>query len=163
VILRCTKKLLEVLKPAGLAEGAPNPEDWYANLLPVGGRKCLLLTHAATLFTVFEPNVRAAGLRDTRTTVTSLVARELAREGLPANTFGELKTVAVALAKTADRTILGCMNDMAHRSEAIIYQAGGLAEADLADINHALRRNILSARAYRQPIELVAERLKPRS
>jgi hypothetical protein len=63
------------------------------------------------------------------------------------------------VAKTADRTILGCMNDMAHHSEAIVHRAGGLAAADLADINQALRRNILSARAYRQPIELVTERL----
>ena len=51
------------------------------------------------------------------------------------------------------------MNDMAHCSEAVARQAGGLAAADLADINQALRRNILSARAYRQPIELVTERL----
>jgi hypothetical protein len=163
VILRCTKKLLDVIKPAGLAEDAPGPEDWYTNLLWLDGRKCLLLTHTATLFTVFEPDVRAAGLRDTRTAVTALIARELAREELPAVTFGELETAAVTLAKTADRTILGCMNDMAHRSEAIVYQAGGLAAADLADINQALRRNILSARAYRQPIDLVTERLKPRS
>lgn len=159
MILRCTRKLLDVIKPAGLAEDAPSPEDWYANLLWLDGRKCLLLTHAATLFTVFEPDVRAAGLRDTRTTVTGLIAGELAREGLPAGTFGELKTAAVTLAKTADRTILGCMNDMAHCSEAVARQAGGLAAADLADINQALRRNILSARAYRQPIELVTERL----
>jgi hypothetical protein len=33
VILRCTRKLLDVIKPAGLAEDAPSPEDWYANLL----------------------------------------------------------------------------------------------------------------------------------
>lgn len=148
---------MDIIKPAGLAGDAPSPEDWYANLLWLDGRKCLLLTHAATLFTVFEPDVRAAGLRDTRTTVTGLIARELAREGLPANTFGEIKAVTVA--KTADRTILGCMNDMAHLSEAIVYQAGGLEAADLAGINQALRRNILSSRAYRQPIELVTERL----
>jgi hypothetical protein len=92
VILRCTKKLLDVIKPAGLAEDARSPEDWYANLLWLDGRKCLLLTHVATLFTVFESDVPAAGLRDTRTTVTGLIARELAREGLPAGTFGELKT-----------------------------------------------------------------------
>lgn len=140
---------------------APDPEDWYANLLWVDGRKCLLLTHAATLFTVFEPDVRAAGLRDTRATVTGLIARELAREGLPADTFGELKSAAIALAKTVDRSVLGCMNDMAYRSEAIVYEAGGLTAADLADINQALRRNILIARAYCQPIELVTERLKP--
>ena len=55
------------------------------------------------------------------------------------------------------------MNDMAHRSEAIASQAGGLAAADIADINQALRRNILSARAHRQPIELATENLNPRS
>ncbi len=65
MILRCTKKLVDVMKPAGLAGNAP------------------------------------------RTTVTSLVARELAREELPADTFGELETTTVALAKTADRSILG--------------------------------------------------------
>ncbi len=157
MILRCTKKLLDVIRPAGLAGDAPSPEDWYANLLWLDGRKCLLLTHSATLFTVFEPDVRAAGLRDTKATVTGLIARELAREGLPANTFGEMKTVT--LAKTADRTVLGCMNDMAYRAEGIVYQAGSLAAADLANINQALRRNILSPRAYRQPIDLVTERL----
>ncbi len=73
------------------------------------------------MFTVFEPDVRAAALRDTRTAVTGLIARELAREGLPADTFGELETAAVTLAKTADRTILGCMNDMAHHTEAIAH------------------------------------------
>lgn len=163
VILRCTKKLLDVIKPAGLSGNAPSPDDWYANLLWLDGRKCLLLTQAATLFTIFEPDVRAAALRDTTTTVTSLIARELAREELPASTFGELETTTVALAKTADRSILGCMSDMAHYGEAIIYQSGGLAAADLADVNQALRRNINSARAYRRPIDLVTESLNHRS
>jgi hypothetical protein len=47
--LRCTKKLLAVIKPGELAAEAPDGEDWYANLLWFDGRKCLLLTHAATL------------------------------------------------------------------------------------------------------------------
>lgn len=67
------------------------------------------------------------------------------------------------MAKTADRSILGCMNDMAHYGEAIIYRSGGLAAADLADVNRALRRNIQSARDYRQPIEWVTESLNRRS
>lgn len=55
------------------------------------------------------------------------------------------------------------MNDMAHYGEAIIYRSGGLAAADLADVNQALRRNIQSARDYRQPIEWVTESLNRRS
>ena len=51
MILRCTKKLLTVIKPQQLIDCQPDGEDWYANLLSLNGRKCLLLTHAATLFT----------------------------------------------------------------------------------------------------------------
>ena len=61
MILRCTRKLLTVLGSA-VAEPAPapDPEDWYANLLRFGQRTCLLLTHSATLFTIFEADVTAS-------------------------------------------------------------------------------------------------------
>jgi hypothetical protein len=61
--------------------------DWYASLLWFDRRKCLLLTHAGTLFSVFEADVRAVGLRDTHGLVTGLIARELAREGLSSVTL----------------------------------------------------------------------------
>ncbi len=47
-------------------------------------RKCLLLTHSATLFTIFEADVTASSLRATRQLVTGLIGRELRREDLPA-------------------------------------------------------------------------------
>jgi Domain of unknown function (DUF6933) len=50
VLLRCTKKLLVVLGPGFVVESAAvvDPQDWYANLVYFGGRKCLLLTQAGT-------------------------------------------------------------------------------------------------------------------
>ena len=45
MILRCTKKLLDVIGARQLADRAPDGEDWYANLRWFDGRKCLLLTH----------------------------------------------------------------------------------------------------------------------
>ena len=160
VILRCTRKLLTVLGSA-VAEPAPapDPEDWYANLLRFDRRTCLLLTHSATLFTIFEADVTASGLRATRQLVTGLIGRELRREELPAGTFGDLGQQEVLLAKTADRSVLGCMNDMAFRCEHAIAGAGGLARTDLAELNRSLRRNINSARGYCPPIELAARRL----
>jgi hypothetical protein len=158
VILRCTKKLLDVIKPGSLAGEPANDEDWYGNLLWIDGRKCLLLTHAGTLFTIFEPDVRAAELRDTRRLVTGLIGRELAREGLEPGTFGALDAARVVLDKTASRTVLGCMNDMAFLCEHAVDLAGGLARADIGEINRRLRRNILSARGYQQPIELTMRR-----
>lgn len=162
MILRCTNKLLDVIKPQQLVVTPHGGDDWYANLLRFDGRKCLLLTHAATLFTVFEPDVRAAILRDTGRLVTELIERELLREQLPADTFGALEPEQVVIAKTADRSVLGCMNDMAFLCEIVIGRSGGLASTDIAELNQALRRNINSARGYQQPIELTAQRLRAR-
>ena len=94
MILRCTKKLLAVLGASHAAEPGPTPDagDWYASPLWSGRRKCLLLTHAATLFSVFEAGVRAADLRATHRLVTGLVERELRHEGLPPATFGNLRS-----------------------------------------------------------------------
>jgi hypothetical protein len=104
VILRCTSKLLAVIGPALAAKPAPAPdaEDWYANLLWFDRRKCLLLTHAATLFSIFEPNVSAPGLRATGPLVSRLIERELACEGLPSAVFAGLEPRNLILAKTAD-------------------------------------------------------------
>jgi hypothetical protein len=149
-----------VIRPRRLADCPPDGEDWYANLLWLDGRKCLLLTHAATLFTVFEADVRAAGLREPGQLVARLISRELLREELPADTFGSAAPASVTLAKTADRSVLGCMNDMAFRCETATTRSGGLAATDTADLNRALRRNINSARGYQPPIELTIQRLR---
>ena len=155
VILRCTKKLLDVILPGQVVTQEPEDEDWYANLLVLDRRKCLLLTHAGTMFTIFEPSVRASDLRATKNLVSELIERELLAEGLPANTFGDLWTDELLMAKTADRSVLGCMNDMAFLCDVAVADAGGLARVGVRSLNHRLHRNINSARGYERPIDLV--------
>ena len=82
-------------------------------------------------------------------------------ENLPAHTFGELGSEALVVAKTADRSVLGCMNDMAFLAEVAVVQSGDLVSLDNRALNRRLRRNINSARDYRRPIDLVRERLVP--
>lgn len=158
MILRCTKKLLDVIRPEELATHGPEDEDWYANLLVLDRRKCLLLTHAGTLFTIFEPDVRASDLKATKNLIVGLIGRELLAERLPADVFGDLWADELLIAKTADRSVLGCMNDMAFLCDVAVADAGSLALMDVASLNHRLHRNINSARTYEPPIDLLIAR-----
>jgi hypothetical protein len=139
VILRCTKKLVDVVGPKRIAEPAPAPdvEDWYGNLLWFERRKCLLLTHAGTLFTIFEPNITAADLRSTHRLVVGLIERELGSEDLPPGAFGDLASEDLLIAKTADCSVVGCMLDMAFLCKVVIGRSGGLAAVDVADLNRS--------------------------
>ena len=65
----------------------------------------------------------------------------------------------VVYAKTADRSVLGCMNDMAYMCEVAIADSGSLRHTDLVTLNRHFRRNINSARNYERPIDLTIRRL----
>jgi len=153
VILRCTKKLLSVIGPVPISEPTPNIEDWYANLLWFDRRKCLLLTEVGTLFTILEADISVSDLRSTGFITAGVIKRELLSEGLPPDTFGP-GMEEVVYAKPADRSVLGCMNDMAFTCEVAIADSGSLRRTDLVALNRSLRRNINSARHYERPIDL---------
>lgn len=90
VILRCTGTVLALLrtpKPSPLEVSA---QDWYANLLWIERRKCPLLTHAATVFSVFVPDVRAAELRPPGPLVVARIHDALRAENLAATALGRL-------------------------------------------------------------------------
>jgi len=162
VVLRCTKKLFSIIGPVLISEPAPKAEDWYANLLWFERRKCLLLTHVGTLFTIFEADVSASDLRSTGPFISALIRRELLSEGLPPDAFVDPGSEDVVYAKTANRSVLGCMNDMAYMCQAAIAKSGSLRHTNLLALNRSLRRNINSTRNYERPIDLTIGRLRDR-
>jgi len=165
VVLRCTRRLLDLLggRALTLTDLAPTDEDWYANLLWLDRRKCLLLTHAGTLFSVFLPGVRTADLRPIGPYAVNAIEAELCSESLPADTFGPLDPDAVRLAKTASRSTLGFMNEIAIHLRYQLADAGGLSHCDINALNHRLRRTLHNRGGYVYPIELVAQRLGARN
>lgn len=158
-IFRCTEKLLALVgRPDPQTDGlAPAGDDWYANVIRVDGRKCLLVTHAGTLFSMFVADVRAADLRPLGALVVPVIAGGLSAEGLHPESLGTLDPAAVLIAKTADRRVVGCMNDLAITCEAAAAGDGGLARLDLADLHHRLHRNLNSTRGYVPAIDLAAQ------
>ena len=160
MLVRCTTRLLELLGNPITEERPASPDDWYANVFWVQRRKCLLVTHTETLFCVFAPAVRAASLRPLHAFVVPLIKGQLAAEGFPAAALGPLDCGPASIAKTADRQVLGCMNDIATACQHAAADAGGLARLDLVALHHRLQRNITSARDYVCAVDLVANRLQ---
>ncbi len=160
-MVRCTARLQTIAgKTSAATLGVePNDDDWYANLFWVSGRKCLLATHAGTLFSVFAPDVRVAELRPLGDFLVPRIVEQLAAEGFRADALGPLDPREVVIGKTASRQVLGCMNDIAFACQHIAALDGGLPRLDLIKLHRHLQRNIVSARNYIPPTTLVAERI----
>lgn len=163
MVVRCTSKLLDLLgkRAIRLVEAPPSDDDWYANLLWLDRRKCLLATHAGTLFSLFVADIRAADLRPFERRIAELLAAALLDDGLPSDALGRLAPDDVQLAKTASKHVLGVMNQMAFEIEWVVDQAGGLWNVDIGGLNRHLHRSLHTKNGeYRVPLELVHKRLR---
>ena len=134
LVLRCTAKTLKLLRagPSDLVTVEHSDQDWYANLLWLDGRKCLLLVHAGTLFSAFVPDIHKADLMPIGPSVVAFIHRELEAERLPLDRFGDLESRSIELAKTESRTVLGYMNEMGRFCDYAVAEYGGLAQCDAA-------------------------------
>jgi len=158
VIVRCTARLLKLLAPVELADAQPAPDDWYANLIWIDRRKCLLVVHADTLFPVFVADVRKPQLTNFGQYIAGTVATALADESLAADCLGPIDPAQVLVARTASRSVLGVMNDMASMSERLAEQAGGITRLDVEDLNAFLRRTPYRRDGYFRPVEAARQR-----
>ena len=146
--------------PRELTEVPASADDWYANLLWFDRRKCLLITHAGTLFPLFVPDVSAADLRALGELVERNAQKALRDEALPPNALGSLDHAELQLTRTHSRRILGVMNEDRYMCEYVITTAGGLARTDLVELNRSLRRNLHSVDGgYAMSLDSVQERL----
>jgi hypothetical protein len=164
VLLRCTNKVLTLLgKRLALIDAPPADDDWYANLLWLDRRKCLLLTHAGTLFSVFIADVRKRDLQPPGLAVARAITNALRYEELPLTVLGPIDPDSIQLAKTASRQVLGHMNEIAFYCSIVIDDADGLAATDIDQLNHDLRRRVHNIDGvYSEPLDLIAQRLNRR-
>ena len=161
VVLRCTAKLTKLMGLSGAELGEPDSADgaseWYANLIWLDRRKCILFTHAPTLFAFLVPDVRKAKIVPIGGLLVDRAAFELVTEELPTGALGKLDPASVHVARTASRSVLGSMNEFAFQCETHVYIDGGLDVADIGRLNHRLRRIPMSVIGYRCPIDLARE------
>jgi hypothetical protein len=154
MIVRCTSRLLELMRTKSIAEIKASSEDWYGTSFWLEGRKCVILVHAATLYSALALDVRVGDLRPPGGFVFTQIVRALDRDGLTRDTFGTIEARDVRLAKTADRSVVGSMNDMVHLIRLIVGYTGGLACCDAGEVLRLLHGTPNGARGYATALEL---------
>ncbi len=158
-LIRCTKKLLteigaQVASSAELAQPALLG-NWYANLLRIDRKKCVIFTSERTLLTFLAVGLSRDAIRDYATLFRSGLRRLLECEGFATGDVDRVldEYEALTLAPTADRSVLGSLNDLARMAAAYVQNDGGLRDCDPGTINHRLNQTPMSRLQMASPLD----------
>lgn len=165
-IIHCTQKLLKELK---IAKPAPAPDilpakglgNWYANLLRINRRKCILFTNQMTMYSFLVPNVVQADLKAFSSLFVANLLLNLQYHGFTQDTISGISREyeQIAYAKTKDRSILGSMNDMAFHCRVYVEREGHLDGNITLFLNQKINEIPMKAMKFQSPIEALEKQL----
>ncbi len=157
-LIRCTRKLVAEMSTQ-VASSAEQPHaallgDWYANLLRIDRRKCVIFTSERTLLTFLVVAVNRDAIRDYATLFQRGLRQVLESEGFAP---GDVDRVLddyqeLTVAPTTDRSVLGSLNDLALMAAAHVQHDGGFSGCDPGAINHKLNLTPMSRLGMASPL-----------
>lgn len=149
--LRCTRKLLKRLGARPSSEAITPTTllgDWYANLLYRRPQQLVLAMNERSLLCVLVPAVPVDRLgKRLRDAVADLLVEIGVPSPLVAAEMQAMEPMAVGA--TANRAVLGCMNDAVVQLDA--DPAGHAGQAALRDVALRLAENIYSLTDHQMP------------
>ena len=154
--LRCTQKLLRRVGGTAKADTPPPTTvlgDWYANLLHTGPEQLVLCMNERSLLVVLLP---ARDFRNVGPRFRGQVASLLTRIGVPAPAVAaeEQGMSQLAFGPTANRKVLGCLNEAMF---ALSYELDSPRFDSIAALEDYFSEYIYSTTKYRRPKELALE------
>jgi len=159
-ILHCTRKLLKELnvtlvEPDKIPQPTEGLGNWYANLLRIERRKCLLFTNEKTLYTFLIPKVLKANLKNIEQEFLINLSYNLQYEGFGLEVINRVmqEYQEIGFSKTYSRQVLGSMNEFAFEYDYFIRREWGIEKARIFEINKEINRTPMGALKYRYPIE----------
>jgi hypothetical protein len=159
-IIHCTKKLLkELAVPLVEPNKIPSPTEglanWYANLLRIDRRKCVLFTNEKTLYTFLIAKVLKSNLKNIEEEFLINLSYNLQNEGFGLEVINRImkEYQEIGFAKTVSKSVLGSMNDLAWQYEFQIMREGGIDNIKILQLNQMINRTPMGALKYKYPIE----------
>lgn len=165
-IIHCTQKLLKELGNPHLVESTDvnsgELASWYANLLRINRRKCILFTNEKTLYSFLVPNVVKEHFKDFKTVFLTYLCFNLQAEGFGRDIIEKMREEhkELSLAKTANRSVLGSMNDFAFQYECYMDIPGGTLNANILAINSRVNDSPMTYLKYDSPKRVIRSLLE---
>ena len=166
-IIHCTKRLLKEIEAVPIEfdrnvsalEGMGN---WYANLIRIDRRKCIIFTNEKTLYTFLIPKVVKNNLKNIEHEFLTHLTFNLQSEGFGIEIIHRIQQEyrEIRYAKTANRSVLGSMNDLASLYEHRIMGSGGIDNMKILAINQETNRTPMGALKYVFPIKALKNLLQ---
>ena len=166
VYIRCTQKLLKLLGVSPLEVEADERQegfgDWYANLIWIEGKKCLLFTSERTLFSFLVPNVRKENLCDLGLVFRTNIKEALHTIKIPMSSIAQflLALGEIRVGRTQNKSVFGSMNDYAFQYKIYVLQKDGLQNCDIADITRRVNDSPMRAIDYKSGETLIRQYLE---
>jgi len=165
-LLHCTQKLLKELGNPPLQSPdnlhSTGLGNWYANLLRIDRRKCILFTNEKTLYSFLIPRVKKENLKNIVDEFLFYLNMNLQAEGFSIEVINRVlqEYTDIGFAKTASKKILGSMNQLAFEYEIFVQEKGGLENVKVLEMNRDINRTILNGIKFLHPIEALRDVLE---
>jgi hypothetical protein len=153
--LRCTAKLLRRLKcvPGASATSTTRLGDWYGNLFSVGRQQYAMFTSERSLLTVVMPAREIEALAERLSRALRMLLKELrVASTLIDEEIGQMEVCAITA--TANRSVLGSMNDLIFQAK---FYLGGSKQLSLAELQQRLANTPMKLLDYRFASEAASE------
>ncbi|MEW6108169.1 MAG: hypothetical protein AB1632_03220 [Nitrospirota bacterium] len=165
-LIHCTQKLLKELGNPSLQsiEGIAYSEglgNWYANIIKIDRKKCLLLTNEKSLYSFIIPSVLKANIKNLKTEFLNHLILNLQYEGFNLEIINHIQKEYqdIGFAKTASKHVLGAMTQLMFEYEVLIQMKEGIDNVKVLEINRDINRTILKGIKFLHPIEALRESL----
>jgi len=118
LIIQATKKLQDFLgiKTSELPNQNEHFNSWHGNIFMIGRKKCLLVTHNESLYSIFLYGIIKKDIKTLSLRLKKQLTELLRRDAFTLSQIVKMCEImgSITYAKTSDRSVTGNMNDMIH-------------------------------------------------